>query len=111
MIWEYPDLDGAEQAAMNVLWDYNRMVSHVLDKVWIVATCIGTILWSLAAWPHGRGWKMIGGVGIAVSVVGLVGLAAGQFRMNVTGVGLFVFGLAAWMIGVGALLCRSSTTH
>ena len=54
MIEQYLGRDAAEQAAMHVLWDYNRMVNHALDRVWIVGTCLGAILRSMVTWRYDR---------------------------------------------------------
>lgn len=109
LIRRYPRLEGAEQAAMNVLWEYNGMVNHALDWVWIVATCLGTLFWSLATWRHGRAWRAASVFGLAVAAVGILSLLTGHLHMNVTGVGLFVFGYSTWAVAVGALLCRSAS--
>lgn len=105
LIEHYAGLEGAERAAMHVVWDSNGILSRVLDRIWITGTGIGTIAWCASAWRFGGGWKLTGALGVLVSTVGLAGLMAGRFPILVSTVAAFVFGYSLWAVGVGALLC------
>lgn len=105
IISHYADLPEAERAAMHVLWEYNFMINQALDKVWVTGTCLGAVLWSAAMWGRDRWWRSTAVLGFLVGSVGLLGLAGGDLRMNITGVGLFIGGFSVWAIAAGTLMC------
>ena len=106
LIEQYQNADVSEQAGLHAVWDYNRHVNHVLDHIFIVATCVGMALWSMVFFRYDVWWKVVGVLGLAMAAIGLVSLVGGYVRMNVSDFRLVIIGYAVWGAAVGGLLCR-----
>lgn len=98
--------DDAAQPAWRVAFAYNFMLNGVLSNVFITATSVAIALWSLALVRTGTRWTALGTFGVVVAVAAVGALFTGRLRHNVHDVGLFVFATSAWIVALGALLCR-----
>lgn len=96
-----------KQEQMRLIISYQLSLNHAFDKIFIVSTCIASILWSLAIirlqslplWI-GIGGVLLGLVGTCLFFAGFIGLDVHQF-------GLFIFGYAGWSVLIGIMLWRS----
>lgn len=90
---------------------YNHLLSAALTQVLIAAAALSVLVWSLSLLRVGQSWTILGTAGLAVGLVSLFMLFSGRIRNNVHDFGLFVLGWAAWIIVLGAFLCRSKAAR
>lgn len=98
----YAGADGATLDAVRVVFFYGHVLSAAFTRVFMAATAVAVLGWSLAALRTRALARWIGVLGVAVSLAGLGALVG----VDVRTFGLFVFGYAAWAILAGLALWR-----
>ncbi|MDT7605433.1 MAG: hypothetical protein QOF61_3430 [Acidobacteriota bacterium] len=99
--------DAPTQQLLHSIFYYNGLLNQGFAKVFVVASSVAVIFWSVALPNVGGLARAVRIVGIVVGLLSLVALLSGHLRLNVHGFGLFVFAQTLWTVLVGALLCRS----
>lgn len=82
LVEQYQLANAAERVALHAVWDYNRHISFVLDRVFIAATCVGMVFWSLVLFRYDSLWKAAAILGLVIAALGLVCLFAGYIRIE-----------------------------
>ena len=100
--------DESTRQVLQSIFHYNGSLNQGFAKVFVVASSVAVILWSVSIMKTGRFALIIAIIGIVVSLASLAAFFAGHLRLNVHGFGLFMLAQAVWTILVGVLLFRSS---
>src|SRR5215213_9541412 len=98
--------DPASLDVAHLVVAYGSMMNAGFARVFMAATAVAVVLWSISILTTRALPRWIGAVGLAAGLGGLVLLLSGRLGVHVHEFGLFVFGYAAWTILVGVLLWR-----
>jgi urea transporter len=101
-----PAADESARQVLQTVFHYNGYLNQGFAKVFVVASSVAVILWSITLLKSSGFARIIGVIGCVVGIVSLAAFFGGHLRLNVHGFGLFIFAQSAWAILVGALLCR-----
>jgi hypothetical protein len=93
---------------LHVVFMYNGLLNQGFAKVFVTASSVAVILWSLSILKIDGMARMTGIIGCIVGLASLAAFFAGHLRLNVHGFGLFIFAQSAWSILLGVFLIRSS---
>jgi hypothetical protein len=74
--------------------------------MWVVASAIALVFWSIALTQRMGVARTIGILGIVLGFAPLVALAIGYLPMDIHGVLAFIVTQTVWSIAVGVLLIR-----
>ena len=100
--------DEATLETLRVILGYNHALNASFARVFMVATAVATVLWSIAILRTHALPRWTGAVG-AVAGVGALGLLlVGAVGIDVHDFGLFVFAYSAWAILIGVQLWRQA---
>ncbi len=94
---------------MRLIISYQLSLNHAFDKIFIVCTCLASILWSLAIIKLQSLPIWIGIVGVLLGLAGTALFLAGSIGLDVRQFGLFIFGYAGWSVLLGILLYRADS--
>ncbi|MDH3650444.1 MAG: hypothetical protein OEQ53_12230 [Saprospiraceae bacterium] len=103
------DSDATTQEQMKLILSYQLSLNHALDKIFIMSTCVSSIMWSLAILKSQSLPIWIGITGVVLGLAGTGLFVAGFIGLDVQEFGLFIFGYAGWSILVGIFLWRTDT--
>jgi len=92
---------GEAHAAADAVAHYNHAVNQAFAKVFVAASSVAMLLWSVEMLRTRLFARAAGMVGCAVAALTLVAMLAGHLRMDVHGFGAVVLGQAIWLIMVG----------
>jgi len=98
--------DAATRDALHRIFAYNGLVNQGFSKVYVVASSLAVLCWSLALFGRGRFARLVALAGCVVGGLSLAAFFAGRLRLDVHGFGLFVLAQAAWVVLAGALVSR-----
>ena len=98
--------DAATRDALHRIFSYNGLVNQSFSKVYVVASSLAVVGWSLALFRGGRFARLVAVFGCVVGALSLTAFFAGRLRLDVHGFGLFVFAQSAWVVLAGVLLHR-----
>ena len=90
---------GASQA-WRVAFNLNGLMNQAFAKVFVVASSIAILFWSLAM-QRVNIWKPVAIYGLFLAPATILALVSGRLRMDVHGFGMLVVLQAIWFIGVG----------
>ncbi len=95
-----------DQTALRTALLTSHLLNEALSRVFIAgsAAAIGILSVGLVRWPGG--WRILASVGLLLAAASLWALLAGRISNNVHDVGMSVFAMAAWIVGLGAMMCR-----
>lgn len=99
----------ADRQVFQALFHYNGHVNQAFAKVFVVASCVAIVLWSIAILVNRKLARGAGFLGCFVGGLLVVELLSGHLRLDVHGFGLVMLGQGAWLALVGALLIRAPT--
>lgn len=99
--------DEATRPALHRLFSYNGLLNQSFAKVFVVASSLAVVLWSISVLKAGGFARAVGVVGCVVGTVSLLAFFSGHLRLNVHGFGLFIFAQSAWVALAGVLMCRA----
>jgi hypothetical protein len=98
--------DEPSRQVLQAVFVNNTLLNGAFSKVFVVASSAAITLWSVSILKSSRFAKSIGVTGCIVGLASIAVLLSGHLRLNVHGFGLLVFAQSAWVILLGALLCR-----
>ena len=93
--------DDATRQHLQVVLMNNDLLNQAFSKIYLTASSIAVILWSIAMFNVSRFAKWIGLAGCLFAFGFLALFFAGHLRLNVHGFGLFIFAQSLWTILVG----------
>lgn len=102
-------LAGADPAAHDLydaLLTYTGIVNRGFATVFVVASSVAILLWSVAILRTGRLQRAVGLVGIVVASLVLVAFLGGVVGLDVRGFGFIIVAHAVWLTWIGILLLR-----
>lgn len=97
---------GVERVVLHELLDYTGSWNHAFARVFVVASSVAMVLWSIAILRSRALARWAGVLGVIVGVLTLLVSGFGHLRLDVHGFGAVVLAQAAWLISVGALMMR-----
>ena len=103
---QFAEADPASRDLAHMVVDYGSTMNAGFARVFMVATAVAVVLWSISIFTTRALPRWIGAIGLAAGLTGLVLVLSGGIDVHVHDFGLFVFGYAAWTILVGVLLWR-----
>ena len=86
---------------------YNTTLNHAFDFIYISATCISVLLWSVAILRTNLFSKWIGWLGFVLSTMVVILSISGFVFVNLSGFRVFIMGFICWILSVGFALQRS----
>jgi hypothetical protein len=95
-----------EQEACKAVFRYNGEINQAFAKVFVAASSVAILLWSLAILAARTLARAAGVLGCVVGAIGLIGILSGSLRLDVHGFGLVVLAQGVWTLLVGALMTR-----
>lgn len=102
-----------DRAADAAILHYGHALGAAFAMIYMIATAVATMLWSAAILRSRALASWAGSLGILLGAAALVAVLGGFLGLSVHQFTVFVLGLSAWTIAVGALMCRpapSTTT-
>lgn len=103
---EFFEADEATRVTMRLLFDYSHWLNATFTKIFIAASSVAVLLWSIALIKKSLLAKIAAVIGIILGIVGIAMIIIGV-GINVHSFGLFIFGQAAWTILIGVLMISS----
>jgi hypothetical protein len=91
------------------LFHYSGDLNQGFALVFVVASSIAILLWSIAALKAHFGARGIAIYGCFIAPISIVAVLSGHLRLNVHGFGAIVFTQAVWLIFTGAHLLRKDS--
>ena len=102
--------DESTRQPLSMIFMYNGLLNQGFAKVFVTASSVAVIFWSVSILKIGGFARIVGLIGCVVGLVSLAAFFSGHLHLNVHGFGLFIFGQSAWAILLGVLLCRSNSS-
>jgi hypothetical protein len=91
------------------LFHYSGDLNQGFALVFVVASSIAILLWSIAALKARFGARAVAMYGCFIAPISIVAVLSGHLRLNVHGFGAIVFTQAVWLIFTGAYLMRKDS--
>ncbi len=88
------------------LFHYSGELNQGFALVFVVASSIAILLWSIAALKVRFGARAIAIYGCFIAPISIIAVLSGHLRLNAHGFGAIVFTQAIWLIFTGAYLMR-----
>lgn len=85
---------------------YNSRLNHAFDYIYIGATCLSMLFWSISILKTRPFSLWIGYLGLALASGALLMLLFGFYFVDLQGFRIFIFGGVAWNVSMGVLLLR-----
>jgi hypothetical protein len=92
--------------ALRPVLSFCHSANQVCSRMWVVASAIALVFWSIALTQRKGVARTIGILGIVLGFAPLVALAIGYLPMDIHGVLAFIVTQTVWSIAVGVLLIR-----
>ena len=103
------DADAAANASASQAWriafNLNGFVNQAFAKVFVVASSIAIIFWSMAM-RRERLWNGIAIYGLCLGPITILALVSGHLSLGVHGFGIVVVAQAIWFVAVGLSMHR-----
>ena len=90
----------------HALLRYNGEINQAFAKVFVAASSVAILLWSLSILAARTLGRAAGILGCVIGAFALIGILSGSLRLDVHGFGLVVLAEGIWTLLVGALLIR-----
>lgn len=103
----HAESDAATLETLSVVLGYNHALNGAFARVFMIASAVAAVLWSIAI-VRTRvlpAWIGVAGILAGIAASGLV--IVGAVGVDVHDFGLFVFAFAGWAVAVGFLQMRS----
>jgi len=84
----------------------NGHLNQAFALVYVVASSIAIVLWSVAILRSRSFSRLLGIYGCVLGPLTVIAVLSGHVRLDVHGFGLIILGQAAWLITAGVLLFR-----
>jgi hypothetical protein len=95
-----------DRGACRALLRYNGEINQAFAKVFVAASSVAILLWSLAILAARTFARAAGILGCLIGALALIGILSGSLRLDVHGFGLVVLAQGIWTLLVGVLLIR-----
>ena len=92
--------------ALRPVLSFCHSANQVCSRMWVVASAIALVFWSIALTQRMGVARTVGILGIVLGFALLVALAIGYLPMDIHGVLAFIVTQTIWSIAVGVLLIR-----
>jgi hypothetical protein len=89
---------------------YNFYVNQAYAQVFVAASAVAILLWSISIWRGRELTRNLGIYGCILAPVTLLALFSGRLKLDAHGFGMVVFSQAVWFIIAGILLMRSENS-
>jgi hypothetical protein len=89
---------------------YNFYVNQAYAQVFVAASAVAILLWSISIWRGRELTRNLGIYGCILAPVTLLALFSGRLKLDAHGFGMVVFSQAVWFIIAGTLLMRSENS-
>jgi hypothetical protein len=89
---------------------YNFYVNQAYAQVFVAASAVAILLWSISIWRGRELTRNLGIYGCILAPVTLLALFSGRLKLEAHGFGMVVFSQAVWFIIAGTLLMRSENS-
>ena len=102
----------ADEATKKILYAIlrsNYELNQGFDKIFVVATVVAFILWSILLLKKSRFMQLTAILGFIIGVLSLVGVFSGHLRMDIHGFGAFIFAQSVWLILVAIFMIRGES--
>jgi hypothetical protein len=86
-------------------------INQTFARIYSVATSMAIILWSVSALRNGGLGHSVAIYGCIISVLIILGIGTGHWRLDVHGMAVLWLGQAIWFILVGSQLCSRPASH
>jgi hypothetical protein len=86
---------------------YNFYVNQAYAQVFVAASAVAILLWSISIWRGRELTRNLGIYGCILAPVTLLALFSGRLKLDAHGFGMVVFTQAVWFIIAGILLMQS----
>lgn len=96
---------------LRALLNYNGHLNAAFAMVFMTATSVAIVCWSIAILRTRVFGRWVGWIGCLVGLSALAGMLLGYLDTTVHGFGLFIIITSAWVILVGVLLCRPESAQ
>lgn len=107
MIRRINEADNPEsQQLLHLILTNNALIGQSLTKVFVVATSIAIVGWSISLFKTNRFARVLAVAGCVIGTFGVLGILSGHLRLNVHGFGMLIFGQAFWISLAGVFLYR-----
>ena len=103
------DADPAARGIWEALLAYTGMINQGFATVFVFASSIAILLWSVAILRTGRLSRIVAIVGLVVATLVLGAFVAGVLGLDVRGFGHIVVAQSVWLAWVGVLLLQGSS--
>ncbi len=98
--------DPVNRPLFDLLFHYTGQINQAFANVFVVASSVAVILWSVAIIRTRRLERWAGVFGCVVGGITLIMLLSGHLSLDVHGFGAVMFGQGTWLAIVGALMIR-----
>jgi hypothetical protein len=95
-----------DRGACRALLRYNGEINQAFAKVFVAASSVAILLWSLAILAARTFARAAAILGCLIGALALIGILSGSLRLDVHGFGLVVLAQGIWTLLVGVLLIR-----
>lgn len=97
-----------DAAVLKSILDYGRYFNKSLAYLFMVAMIVAILLWSILM-TYQRNWcKWLGYYGLLVFAMGVSAVFSNAKMTSVGLFGVFIFGMASWLIAAGVLLIKQT---
>ncbi len=103
----YKDATPEVIEAIRPILKYNSTLNHAFDYIFIGATCLAILLWSVAILRTKNFPVWLAYFGILLNVGFLMGLLLDFNFVNLYGFRIFIFSLVGWIVAAGFLMIKS----
>jgi hypothetical protein len=101
--------DAATGELWRVAFRYNGMVNQGFAMVFVVASSVAILLWSMVMVRNGALSRGVGIYGCILGPLTVLAVISGHVRLDVHGFGVIVLGQAIWYVALGAALWRGAS--
>ncbi|NJM53792.1 MAG: hypothetical protein HC846_10645 [Blastocatellia bacterium] len=103
------EADEATKKILSAILRSNYELNQGFDKIFVVATVVAFILWSILLLKKSRFMQLTAILGFIIGVLSLVGVFSGHLRMDIHGFGAFIFAQSVWLILVAIFMIRGES--
>lgn len=94
--------------AWRMMSKYNLYVNQAYAQVFVVASSLAILLWSISIWRTHQLARNLGIYGCILGPVTLLALFSGRLQLDAHGFGIVILGQSLWFVIAGTLLWQCS---
>lgn len=92
--------------AIRPILQYNQSLNHAFDYIFMGASCLAILLWSVASLQTKKLSKWMGYFGLLLSIAAMLVWSTGFNFVDLGGFRYFTFSMVSWILSAGFLLCN-----